>query len=75
MRQPWNDVDDEADLARFRAMTPAERIELCLQLCDLTDSIVNARPDRERLRAPTAVSPETGALLSRLIREARERAR
>ena len=54
-------------------MTPAQRLELCLQLCDVTDSIVNARPDRDRLRAATPLAPETEALITRLIAEARAR--
>ncbi len=73
MRQPWEAIEDEDDVARFAAMTPAQRLELCLQLCDVTDSIVNARPDRDRLRAATPLAPETEALIARLIAEARAR--
>jgi hypothetical protein len=52
-------------------MRPAERIELCVQRCDVTDSIVNARPDRDRLRAAAPLSDESEALLRRLIAEHR----
>lgn len=48
-------------------MTPEERLEIFIQLCDLTDSIVNGRPDAERLRAPVPRSPESEALWKRLM--------
>ena len=71
MRQPWDFPQDDPDIARFAAMSSAERIELCLQLCDVTDSIVNARPDRDRLRAAAPLSEESEALMRRLIAEHR----
>ena len=57
--------DDETD--RFAKMTSEERLALFLELCDLTDSIVNGRPDREALRARTQRSPESEALWVRLM--------
>ena len=56
------------DVERYRSMTPAERLELFVQLCELTDSIVRGRPDADRLRAPTPRSPESEALWDRLRR-------
>jgi hypothetical protein len=67
----WVTEPEAEDASRFVAMSPAERIELCLQLCDVTDSIVNARPDVEALRAPTPLSTESEALWRRLIAKAR----
>jgi hypothetical protein len=56
---------------RFARMTPEERLEVFLQLCELTDSIVRNRPDAERVRAPHPRSPESEALWRRLIESAR----
>jgi hypothetical protein len=64
---------EDADVERFAKMSVAERIALFFQLCDVTDSIVNGRPDRERLRAAEPLSAETEATLARLRREARAR--
>ncbi len=64
-------IDPEDDLERFRVMTPEERLDLFLELCALTDSIVRGRPDAEALRAPTPRSAESLALWSRLMRGAR----
>ncbi len=58
---------DEEETARFARMTPEERLELFLQLCDLTDAIVRGRPDAHALRAPTPRSPESLALWARLM--------
>jgi hypothetical protein len=52
---------------RFARMTPEERLEVFVQLCELTDSIIRHRPDAERLRSPTPRSPESEALWQRLI--------
>lgn len=48
-------------------MTPAERLALFIELCDLTDSIVAGRPDADRLRAPTPRSDEALATWRRLM--------
>lgn len=53
------------DVERLAHMSPAARIALCLELCDVTDSIVNARPDRDRLRTAEPLSTEAEALLAR----------
>lgn len=62
---------EDADVGRFSAMTPEERLELFLELCDLTDSIVRDRPNVEALLSPTPRSPESEALWQRLMDEAR----
>jgi hypothetical protein len=61
--------DRETD--RFAAMTPAERLGLFLELCELTDQIVRHRPDADAIRAPTPRSPESEALWARLIERSR----
>lgn len=55
------------DRDRFRAMTPEQRLALFIQLCDVTDSVVNARPDPSRLRQPHPRSTEAEALWQRLM--------
>ncbi len=65
-------AEDEArDRDRFRAMTPEERLRVFVELCELTDSISLARPDAERLRAGTPLSPESEALWTRLMERGR----
>jgi len=66
-------AEEERDTERFARMSPAERLALFLELCELTDSIVRNRPDAEALRAPTPLSPESEALWRRLVASARER--
>ncbi len=53
--------EEDRDTERLAKMTPAERLALFLELCDLTDSITAGRPDAARLRAPTPRSTETEA--------------
>lgn len=60
-----------SETSRFTAMSPEQRLELFLELCDLTDSIVNARPDAFSLRAPHPRSTEAEALWRDLMRRAR----
>ena len=48
-------------------MPPAERLDLLFQLCDLTDSVVNARPNCEQLRKPHRRSADAEALWRRLM--------
>lgn len=55
------------DVERFRAMSPTERLELFIELCDLTDSVVNARPDADQLRRPERRSDEAEALWKGLM--------
>jgi hypothetical protein len=62
-------VELDDDTERFARMTPAERLTLFLELCDLTDSIVEARPDAEALRSGTPRSTDAEALWKRLMAE------
>lgn len=62
---------DDEETARFARMTPEERLELFLPLCDLTDAIVRGRPDAPALRAATPRSPESEALWARLMEHGR----
>jgi hypothetical protein len=73
---PWTESPDADadDTARLAAMSPEERIALCLELCDLADSIVGGRPDAEALRRPHPRSAESLALWRRLM-QARARDR
>jgi hypothetical protein len=64
---PRAEHPDADDTARFAAMTPAERIALCLELCDLADSIVDGRPDPQQLRNPHPRSAESLELWRRLM--------
>ena len=59
------------DAKRFRSMSPEERLTLFFELCDLTDSIVNNRPQPGRLREPNLRSAEADALWRRLMATAR----
>ena len=64
-----NFVDDVPDdVERFRAMSPTERLRLFFELCDLTDSVVNERPNAHRLREPTPRSRESIELWRRLMK-------
>lgn len=51
----------------LRAMTPEARLQLFVELCDLTDSIVDERPNSSALRAPAGRTPESEALWRRLM--------
>jgi hypothetical protein len=64
---------DDAD--RFANMSVEERLQLFLELCDLTDSIVNARPNRDALRRPTPRSASSEAVWKRLMTGAPRAAR
>jgi hypothetical protein len=67
-----------AGSSRFSAMTPEERLQIFVELCDLTDSIVRNRPDADHLRAAAPLSAASEATWQRLVQEARrerERAR
>lgn len=73
--RPRAPAHPESDAERFASMTPEERLALFIELCDLADSIVNARPDREALRAPTPRSAEAEALWERLMQRRRTAAK
>lgn len=62
----------EDDDERHAAMTPEARLRLFLEICDLMDSIVAARPDPSALRARTPRSAESEALWARLMRTQRD---
>jgi hypothetical protein len=70
---PWAraaDPDDDTD--RYAAMTPADRLQLFEQACELARSILAQRPDAEAVLARRVpLSPESEALWLRLVKEAR----
>jgi hypothetical protein len=55
------------DTERFARMSPEDRLSLFFELCDLTDRIVNERPDAEVLRRGTPRSAESEAVWRRLM--------
>jgi hypothetical protein len=63
---------EDDDVARFARMSPEQRLQLFLELCALTDSIVRNRPDAEALRRATPRSSESEALWQRLMERARD---
>ncbi|MDF1565854.1 MAG: hypothetical protein P1V51_22655 [Deltaproteobacteria bacterium] len=65
-------VPPEDDTERFVRMTPEERLALLFELCDLTDSIVSARPGEAKLRAPTPRTESSLALWRELMQRARD---
>lgn len=56
------------DTARFAAMRTEQRIALCLELCDLADSIVEGRPDSDALRRAHPRSAESLELWQKLMK-------
>lgn len=67
---PFAKAPADEDIARYASMSREERIALCLELCDLADSIVEGRPDREALRRGHPRSEASLALWRRLMRSA-----
>jgi hypothetical protein len=65
MRPAFADPHAEVETRRYARMTPEARLELFLQLCDLTDELQRGRPDCKALRAPTPRSPEAIAVWER----------
>ncbi|MFW6197760.1 MAG: hypothetical protein ACOC5B_02735, partial [Myxococcota bacterium] len=63
------EIDHQTE--RFARMTPEERLQIFVELCDLTDSIQRNRPDRGALRQSTPRSAEAEALWKRLMAEYR----
>lgn len=57
----------DEETARFARMTPAARLKLFFQLCDLTDALQAGRPNRAALRAPQPRSEEALALWAKLM--------
>jgi len=70
---PWLEHrDDIDDRERFAAMTPAERLEVFVEVCDLAHTILEARPDRAEVLAGTEpMPPAAEEAWLRLVREAR----
>src|SRR5262249_17424311 len=55
---PWlGRVDDLSDTARYTAMTPDERLECFVQVCDLARTILQGGPDRARALAEQEPMP------------------
>ena len=48
-------------------MTPERRLELFLELCELTAAVQRERPNRDALRRAQSPSPEALALWARLM--------
>lgn len=69
----WMDsVDDLSDTARFAAMTPNERLEIFVEVCDLAHSILSERPDAEEVLARSEpLEPAAEQTWLRLVSEAR----
>jgi len=66
-----NRVDD-ADLERYRAMTPNQRLEIFVEVCELADAMLRDRPDRDRVLAyQEPLSEEAERTWRRLVAEAR----
>ena len=64
---PFAEAPGADDSERFAAMSPQERIALCLELCDLTESIVSGRPDGDAIRQAHPRSVKSLALWRRLM--------
>lgn len=58
--------------AKLAPLTPEAGIALCLELCELTDAIIDGRPNAEALRQPHPRSAEALALWQRLMKAARD---
>jgi len=65
-------VDDLSDTARYTAMTPDERLECFVQVCDLARTILEGRPDRARaLTEQEPMPPAASRRWRELMQEAR----
>jgi hypothetical protein len=62
-------IPDETE--RFANMSPAQRLQIFVELCELTDSIVRGRPDADALRRAHPRSEEAEALWARLMTQQR----
>jgi hypothetical protein len=66
----YRDAVDDRD--RYAAMTPEERLEVFVEVCELARTILEDRPDRARLLAENEpMPPAAEAVWLRLVREAR----
>jgi hypothetical protein len=65
-------TSDLSDTARYRAMTADERLACFVDVCQLAQTILDARPDRAAVLARVEpMSPEAERLWLRLVKEAR----
>lgn len=64
------DAFDDRD--RYAAMSPEQRLDIFLEVCELARTILEERPDRERILAENEPMPRAAeAAWLRLVREAR----
>ena len=70
---PWvGKTADLSDPARFRAMTPDERLESFVQVCELARTILDERPDRAAvLERIDPMPPEAERRWRELVAQAR----
>lgn len=62
---------DDAD--RYARMTPDERLSIFVDICELAESILDGRPDRERILAENEpMPPAAEAAWRRLIARSRD---
>jgi hypothetical protein len=75
MTPPWlSRVGALDDRDRYAAMTPEERLDVFVDVCELARTILEARPDRARILSEVEPMPAAAeATWLRLVREARER--
>jgi hypothetical protein len=70
---PWiahRDAVDDRD--RYAAMTPEERLDVFVEVCELARTILEHRPDRARILSENEpMPPAAEAAWLRLVREAR----
>ena len=60
------------DRELYAAMTPEQRLEIFVEVCELARTILEDRPDRERILAENEpMPPAAEAAWLRLVREAR----
>jgi hypothetical protein len=59
------------DRRKYAAMTPEERLEVFVEVCELARTILDERPDRARILAENEPMPQAAeATWLRLVREA-----
>lgn len=70
---PWvAHADALDDRARYAAMTPEERLAIFADVCELARTILEERPDRQRILSGNEPLPaHAEATWLRLVREAR----
>jgi hypothetical protein len=70
---PWLAHRDAVDdRERYAAMTPEQRLVAFTEACELARTIIEGRPDRERILAENEpMPPAAEAAWLRLVREAR----